>query len=462
MKTVLSKVLGVLNDTVLGFLALLAAELALAPVVFDLSPPAERVVNAVQWLVIAAFGVEYVVSLLLSEHKARFFLGYWRLLDLFIIVTPFLSLLPQSTHTFLRSTPVLRLLRLLRLVSFAARAGGSMVRDHGCRKAAVARGLLEISLKPDAVRPARRVQWDEFVHWVSDPGGDWCHLVNVTSAQFDTLIGAHGLSRHLLETCLSEANYPRLEPTARGMVLSLWLPRVPVAGRVEVERTAVLLVSHPDSVMTVSTEAFDLPAQLSGFLTEDFMPDTPFATRVTSAVLKLLVERNEDVAGRIEQQIRALEEVPMRDSRPAFFELAFRLRKELAAIKGDLWRVKGILTALAEERVRLPGGGIAEQKLMRVLADQADYLYETVNNLREGLLSVIELHLNVVSFEMTKFMRLLAVVSVLGLIPAAAGGLLGMNLVGNPWPATLAQVTYGVGGSILLCLYLFLVRGWLR
>jgi len=85
-----------------------------------------------------------------------------------------------------------------------------------------------------------------------------------------------------------------------------------------------------------------------------------------------------------------------------------------------------------------------------------------VTNTREGVLSVIELHLNVVSFEMNRVMRVLAVVSVLGLIPAVIGGLLGMNLADNPWPFTLPQVAFGVCLGMVLGLYLFLVKGWLR
>jgi Mg2+ and Co2+ transporter CorA len=99
---------------------------------------------------------------------------------------------------------------------------------------------------------------------------------------------------------------------------------------------------------------------------------------------------------------------------------------------------------------------------LRELSDTADYLYETVNKVREGVLSLIELHLNVVSFEMNRVMRVLAVVSVLGLIPAVVGGLLGMNLSGNPWPLTLPQVTFAVGMRMLTCLHFFVAKGWLR
>jgi hypothetical protein len=59
-------------------------------------------------------------------------------------------------------------------------------------------------------------------------------------------------------------------------------------------------------------------------------------------------------------------------------------------------------------------------------------------------------------------MRLLAVVSVLGLVPATVGGLLGMNILGTPWPFTLGQVTFVVGLVVLAILYVFLTRGNLQ
>ncbi|MPM82491.1 Cobalt/magnesium transport protein CorA [bioreactor metagenome] len=120
-----------------------------------------------------------------------------------------------------------------------------------------------------------------------------------------------------------------------------------------------------------------------------------------------------------------------------------------------------MLRELAEGRSKLPGSSV-QVPFFRDLSERADYLYETVNNIREGVLSLIELHLNVVSFEMNRVMRVLAVVSVLGLIPAVIGGLFGMNLADNPWPFTLPQVTFAVGTGMVTCLYFFVMKGWLR
>ena len=41
-------------------------------------------------------------------------------------------------------------------------------------------------------------------------------------------------------------------------------------------------------------------------------------------------------------------------------------------------------------------------------------------------------------------------------------GWFGMNLIDNPWPFTLKQVSFCVVFAMVLCLYFFFVKGWLR
>ncbi len=462
-RTVLERVVAGLSDAVLGLLALLAAELALAPGLFDLPTVVIQVLNTLQWLVVGLFAVEYACSLTLSKHRMRFILDPWRLLDLVIIIVPVISLMPSVSNA-LRSAPVLRLLRVVRLASLAARFSGSVVREGTTRQLSSASAVPEIVLVKfqGELRPQKST-WSEFVQSTSRPAANWWHLSNVSGEYLDAIAQVEGLSRPLLESSLSQANYPRLELSRQSVVLSLWVPTRRSGAPREFERYSVLLVANPTGLMTVAPHAMDVPSVLLDRLPRELSPTRSLPAQLILALLRLVLDRYEEVAGTLEQELRGLEDVPIHQSQPVFFERAFCLRKELSATKSDLWRIKGILSALSEGRVPLPDrkrGEDAEE--LRVLCDRADYIYQTADNLREGLTSVIELHLNVVSFEMNKFMRLLAVVSVLGLVPAVVGGLLGMNLIGNPWPLTLSQVSYGVISVVLLVVYWFLVRGWLR
>jgi Mg2+ and Co2+ transporter CorA len=42
------------------------------------------------------------------------------------------------------------------------------------------------------------------------------------------------------------------------------------------------------------------------------------------------------------------------------------------------------------------------------------------------------------------------------------GGLMGMNLIDNPWPVTLPQVGFLVFIIMVSMLYTFLAKGWLK
>lgn len=93
-------------------LALAMLPLIVVPLVVELSPGQARAVLAVDYLIWAAFAIEYVVKLYLAPARWRFVKA--NIPDLVIVVVPMLRPL-----RVLRSVRLLRLLRLARLVAFA-------------------------------------------------------------------------------------------------------------------------------------------------------------------------------------------------------------------------------------------------------------------------------------------------------------------------------------------------------
>src|SRR5690349_3312973 len=110
-----------LSEPVMGFLALAALVFGLAPELFALSAGAHAWMKVGEWVVIALFALEYAAHFALASHKRAYVLNPWRLLDLVIIVTPLVSLVP-GTPEAMRSAPVLRVLRLVRAVLAGTRA----------------------------------------------------------------------------------------------------------------------------------------------------------------------------------------------------------------------------------------------------------------------------------------------------------------------------------------------------
>jgi voltage-gated potassium channel len=107
-------------------LALAMIPLLLAPVIVDLTDTAKSAVTAADWFIWAAFAIEYVIRLVLTDQRARFVRREWP--DLLIIVLPFLRPL-----RIMRSARALRLLRLARLVAVLAeitREGRRLLTRH--------------------------------------------------------------------------------------------------------------------------------------------------------------------------------------------------------------------------------------------------------------------------------------------------------------------------------------------
>jgi voltage-gated potassium channel len=94
-------------------LALLMVPVLLAPLVLHLSAPVEQTLVAVDYLIWAVFGVDYVVRLYLATKRWEFVRR--NIPDLIVVAVPFLRPL-----RVLRSARALRLLRLARLGAFAS------------------------------------------------------------------------------------------------------------------------------------------------------------------------------------------------------------------------------------------------------------------------------------------------------------------------------------------------------
>jgi Mg2+ and Co2+ transporter CorA len=447
-----------LGEAFLGFLAILAVGLTLFPMLFPLRPQAAEAIDAAQWAIIGWFAFEFVFAFAAAENKAQFLTNPWRWLDLATVLIALASLLPSASAA-LRSSPILRLARIGRLVSLGVRASGLSTRRRSQSVAEPkARGPAQVTLMADAPNAAPHpAGFAELMAWLRSPDEQWFHVSNPSAAELKEIGAAQGLPADFFETHLSGTNYPHWATAGERVGVFLWMPELDEHGHAD--RHGMLFLPIGKGLLSLSRRRVHAIERTGA---QDGDDDLPFAARMMAHVLDRVVRGNEHLAGHCEEQLRQLEDVPVHESRPQFFERTFRLKKELSAAQADLWRLKGIAGELVSGRRLFPAGPHPRAETYQRFANDVEYLYDTTVNIREEVLSVIDLHLNVVSFEMNRVMRVLAVVSVLGLIPAVVGGLFGMNLSDNPWPFTLLQVAFVVFFGMVLGLYFFFVKGWLR
>ena len=86
----------VLNEAVMGLLALVALGTALGAEVFDVSAATERRLDVIEWVVLSLFVVEFVVQFAVASDRAAWLRSPWRIVDAVCIVGPVLSLLSRG------------------------------------------------------------------------------------------------------------------------------------------------------------------------------------------------------------------------------------------------------------------------------------------------------------------------------------------------------------------------------
>lgn len=457
----LTRLQALLSEPAMGFLALLALGVNLGPELFVLPPALQWVCYVAGLLIVLLFALEYVTNLALANDRRAFVLNPWHILDAAIVVGGLASLLP-SVSPIARTSPALRILQLFRAVFFGARAGRGLrpsVAQAAPRPTPPGPPRVSV-LRPGDAQP-HAGDWSEFLERAASrtregspasPSSSWLHASNLSAEHLEKLAAAAGIPHVMMEAALHESSYPRLES---GPYWSLLSVSVPYWGEVARREPMLLLISD-NEVLSLAAHPLLMQQPPTAFAT------LPWGPRCTLHVIRHVLAGHEDIAGRLERATRELEELPADESPKSFFEKTFRLKRTLSGAKGDLWRLHALLEMLADGRRSLPGLGTSEREALGELGEEADFLYETADDIRESVLSLIDLHFNIATHDTNRFMRLLAALTAIAVIPTIIGGMLGMNLKEGPWTVTLAQVGFITLLLMLGMLYAFMAKGWLR
>lgn len=106
----------ILMEQIMGLLALITLILLFIEVFVPLLGASRIVCAAIGWLIIAFFIAEYGTQLILARSKLWYIKDPWSILNLLIIVLPFVGLWLLSHFTY---SPILRLLRIARPIAFS-------------------------------------------------------------------------------------------------------------------------------------------------------------------------------------------------------------------------------------------------------------------------------------------------------------------------------------------------------
>jgi Mg2+ and Co2+ transporter CorA len=456
----------ILPDSLMLFLAIVMVPVVLLPLFLNLSGSVLVLFRFIDYTIIGIFIIEYLAKLILAHHIFRHFINPWHLLDLFIVIVPFATLMPVF-NSQLRVSPLLRLLRIVRVVA----VGGRTI-DRRRQMAVTSR--VEPPVQPPMsiqvvdgtlANTYENVSIQALKSYLNNSSHTWGHFSNVSPGDLDSISEILNIPKMILESGMIEESYPRVDYFEEFSMIFARVADVPAVNlgqsQFSITRSGLLVICYEQNIISLSKTKTDLFDRIVEEARNVHKSGDPVVVTILYTVLKHIMDKDRQIITAIEQQLIRLESIPPRQRPSNFLETTFNLRKEANQIVPSLLHLKEILSVITSKRVPLEGFGENHARVFDILSDEAEYLHETASNARDNLQSLVDLHINTNSFETNKVMRVIAVITCLGIIPAVMG-LLGSNIMGNPWEIQLWQVFSIVGILMVAMGWIFWRLGWLK
>ncbi len=175
----------------------------------------------------------------------------------------------------------------------------------------------------------------------------------------------------------------------------------------------------------------------------------------------------QDALSEIEETLRAIEDeleytgsLPISEQPASFLPATFNSKKNQSKfIHG--FCIPGTCST-ASSQVKLSSTVWKTGRGFQPYSNGRRTLYDISDDTTENVSSLTDYYFDATSFQMGRVMKLIAVLTALAIIPTVVGGLLGANLIGNPWPISLAQMVTVVGITMLATAWVFYRLGWFK
>ncbi len=449
------------NDDLMNVLAFILVPVIGLPMLFQLSPVMQGLLDLVNYFVVAMFIAEYFLRLYVADSRSAFIRNPWHVLDMIIIILAIVDIVGFLSVG--RASPVLRLLRLLRIFTAAGRSvKGSRLPAPAIKAPPLVSRITVNTMDSSGI--ARCTNNGHSCVIKDDDAIAWVDVQDVSSIDLDYISQSIHVPRIVLESKIVEEAFPRIDYYADYTTIFLWDAKLISRGEgprdMNISRSGMLVICKGNRIFTICTGKSGLFDEISEEMRA--VEGADFPVYVLYSILRHKVKDGEEIVRAFELKTGVLEDQPVGKTTPSFLEDTFHLKKDVQKINKNLWHLRQVLDTLKSRKVRLNSITDDHLHLFDILYDEADYLYETSQNINESLVSLRELHINTVSYEMTRVMRVLAIITCLALVPSTIGGLLGENILGQPFPLTISEVIVIVASLMVLELYAFYKMGWLR
>jgi Mg2+ and Co2+ transporter CorA len=451
------------DDMMIGLVAVLLC-VVIIPVYFDVSPIMQSIFNYAIDIIVTAFVAEYALKLYVAESKISFVTDLWHISDLIIIILASLDLLnlgpdliAEHGRLAIASYPFLAFILASRTIERAM----PLYPSKDAEKLESELQITTLDQKGHIKRPVSGESESSIM-----PKGDalWVHFQKVKSLDLEYIEKVTSIPLDLLESKLIRGSLPKIDYVKNIPYIFLWDSKVSTHTDIDVFNinTNGIFVAYVDNnIITLSTGKSDLLDRISSHVQP--IEEENFRARILFAVFRQKTEDYGEIIRSIEGKTIQFEEMSINRTSPKFLEETFYFKKEIQKTISNLWHFNRVIHhILHNKNMVFPELSEGQSLELDNLHAESEYLYETAQNTRDNLISLIELHINTVSYDMNRVMKVIAVITCLAIVPSIIGGLLGVNLTDSPYPLKITEVFSLVFFLMLIGSFIFYKMDWLK
>lgn len=457
----------VLSDRFMVFLSLCIVPVIIIPLLVSVPPSGIAFLNICDWSIIVLFVAEYASKLYLAKDRWAHFKEPWHLVDLAIVVLPFIQYLPfLGIATTGSPSLLLRLLRLPRVIAVSGRAADRRMEEEQAQTVEKKEegGVVIRMVDSKSLTVASGLTWDELRDHVADPNEEWIDIHNLSDSDVRTLSSILHVPEPHFKIDLMDEIFPHIDYVQRVSLIFLQLGSVKYPEEPEafltISRSGIIIICTGQKIISVSRRESDLFN--SALASVDLKSGLSFVVAVLYALLDQTLKEYRSLLSEIEIEVIRIGSTPRSKLPRDFLQRIYGLNSEVSRVKSNLVHLKDLLGVIVASKVPLEGFDDRAEEDFHVLQDSVSYLNDIADDLAGNIHSIIDLYINQTSFDTNRILKILAVITSIGVIPSAVGGILGMNLLGTPYPAYLWEVLLGIGIAMAFVSYVFIKLGWLR
>ncbi|HEY9206644.1 MAG TPA: CorA family divalent cation transporter [Candidatus Methanoperedens sp.] len=417
-----------------------------------------RIVRSV---ILIIFILEYFLKLYVADSRKAYATNPWHVIDLLIAILAFTDFIPRTPLDGIgRTSPLLRLLRVARTFAVAGRAVKRAIPERPTKKVTPLVSRMKINIRMDG-KIIKGAAKEDVARYIAAQGHIWIDLQEVSEPDIGFISDTFKMPEVVLSSKIIKESYPKIDFFKNFTTIFIldWRLQSESAdiNDIRILRNNILLTWANNYILTISNEKSELFDLISDIMLKK---DEDFFVRTLYSIFSKKINDYEEIVRSMEQNVTALEELPVGQMHP-FLERSFLFKKEIQKIHSNLLHFKQVLGAIRTKKI-LPSLKDEYPSLFGILSDESVYLSETSEIIRNNLISLIDLRINTESVGLSRVMRILAVITSLGLIPSIISGLFGENLTDSPYPVRLPEIFFLELSIMLLTAYAFYRRGWLR